>query len=227
MKLTIAENFFILIHHPDKPRIEVTEVARNVGMIGAIFLDLSIEENIIIEDGVIKVKSTKSNLLPAHNELLDILAKSPKRRKPKQWISRINQRAGKTKRKLLESLEKKGIIEIVHKRFLFIPYIQTLLVRRDMRENLIKQMRGIIFQNMEMDGQAPYLLGLIQACKAHKIVCNDKDEMKQSRKKIKEIIESDQIMQGVGTVIQEMQAAIMAAVIASSAASSAAVAGAH
>ena len=227
MKLTIAESFYILIHHPEKPRIIVTEAVRNAGMIGAIFLDLSVDGNLSIENGLIRVKSLKTKLSAAHVDILNKITDSTKQRKPKSWISRFTQTAGKTKRSLVEELEKKGLLEVEHKRFLFIPYIKTWLTRPEKRENLIQDLRAIVFGNKESDGQYASLLGLIQACKIHKLISTNRDELKASKARIKEIIESDLITQGVGTVIQEMQAAMMTAIIASTAATTAATAASH
>ena len=227
MKLTIAESFYVLIHHPDKPRIVVTEAARNAGMIGAIMLDLSLAENLIIEDGLLKVKSTRLTLPECHKMVLDKIYDSPKLRKPKNWISRMVQSSGKTKRALWENLEKQGILELVPKRFLFIPYTLTWLIKRDLREKLIRDLRGIVFEKKEVDAFSASLLGLIQATKMYKIIANTSDERKKAKNRIKEIIESDKIMEGVGTVIQEMQAAMMAAIVASTAATTAAAAASH
>jgi len=227
MKLTIAESFYVLIHHPEKPRVMVTEAVRNAGMIGAIFLDLSVEGNVVIEDGLIRVKSIKSKLPPIHREILNKMADSVKLRKPKSWISRLTQTAGKTKRSLVEELERKGLMEVEHKRLLFISYIRTWLSRTDAREKIIKELRGIVFDKKGFDGHYAGLLGLVQACKMHKLISTDRQEVKDSKARIKKIIESDLITQGVGTVIQEMQAAMMAAIIASTAATTAATAASH
>ena len=224
MKLSIAENFYILIHHPDKPRIVVTETARNAGMIGAILLDLSIGENIILENGLLKVKSARTTLPSCHKMILDKLSDAPKLRKPKNWISRMVQAPSKPKRALWENLEKKGILELVPRRFLFIPYTQTWLIKRELRDKLIRDLRSIVFDKKEVDPGYASLLGLIQATKMYKLIAHTAVERKQARTRIKSIIESDVIMEGVGKVIQEMQAAMMAAIVASTAATSAAAA---
>jgi len=218
MKLTIAESFYVLIHHPDKPRVLVPETARNAGMIGAMFLDLSLDENIIIEEGVIKVKSLRSELPQVHKDMLDKIANSAKKRKPKWWISRFTQTANKFRRPLLENLEKSGFLDLIPRKFLFIPYTQTYLLKKDEREKMIAQLRGVVFQNKEFDHHLASMLGLIQATKMFKLIADGPEERKQCKIRIKEIVESDVFMKGVGTVIQEMQAAMMAAIIASTAA---------
>lgn len=227
MKLTIAESFLVLIHHPEKARYIVDGNVRNAGLIGSIFLDLSLDENIITEDGYLIVKSFQTKLPGLYKKILDKMSNSPRKRKPKVWISRFSQRSNKPRRELLDSLEKKGIVDIEHKVFLVFPYIRSRLLKQDLRNQMISDLRDIIFKNKEIDPHSASLLGLIQACKMHKVVCNDKAELKQSRLKIKEIIESDLITQGVSTVIQEMQAAMMAAIIASTAATTAASAASH
>ncbi len=59
------------------------------------------------------------------------------------------------------------------------------------------------------------MLGLIEACKMHKIIAKDKSEIKICKRKLAELIKSDSIAQGVDKVIKEMQAVIIGAVVAS------------
>ena len=49
MKQNTAERFLILIQHPEKSRFLVSDQVKNVGLIGAILLDLSFEDTINIE----------------------------------------------------------------------------------------------------------------------------------------------------------------------------------
>jgi hypothetical protein len=125
MSLTVAEKFLILAHHPEKSKYVIPEQMRNAGLIGSILIDLSAEERIKIEDGKIFVKHTNTNLPEAHRLILQKIKHSSKPRKVKSWISRFAQVPGKYRKGLLVSLERKGILRLEHKRFLFIKYLRT------------------------------------------------------------------------------------------------------
>ena len=49
------------------------------------------------------------------------------------------------------------------------------------------------------------ILGLIEACKIHKIIAKDRSEIKICKRKLADIIKSDAIAQGVDKVIKEMK----------------------
>jgi hypothetical protein len=60
------------------------------------------------------------------------------------------------------------------------------------------------------------ILGLVQACKMHKVICNSKEEIKSCKPRLKKIIESDEIASDVDKVIRETQAAVITAIAAAS-----------
>ena len=121
MSLTTAEKFLILAHHPEKPKYAIPEQMRNVGLIGAILMDLANEERIVIEEGRIKVRSTNTRLPDPHRAILGKIQQSTRPKKVKAWISRFAQLPGKYRKAIQVELERKGIMRIEKKRFLFIP----------------------------------------------------------------------------------------------------------
>ena len=86
---------------------------------------------------------------------------------------------------------------------------------------MIGRIREIIFSNAEINEEDSLILGLIEACKMHHIVSNNKHETRICRKRLDEIVKSDAIAQGVNRVINEMQAAIIGALVASTVATTA------
>lgn len=209
MILNTAEKFLTLIQHPQKSKFIVSEQIKNSGLIGAILLDLANDKNIEIENGKLIVKSKDTDLSQTHKTILELIEKSSRIRKIKTWISRFSKRIKKYQKNILIGLEINGIIKINHKQFLGIKYYRTQLIKNTDREQIINEIREIVFDNKEINKNNSLILGLIQACKLHKIVCKDKKEIKICKSKMKEIIKSDLISQGVDKVIKEMQAAIV------------------
>lgn len=217
----IAEKFIILIHHPHKSRFQVSEFVKRAGIIGSVLLDLSFNGNIELEGKRLKVLTSDTNLPPAHKAILQILTNSKKIRKIKTWVSKLSRYNRKLQKGILLGLKTKGIISIENKKFLFFNYYKSKLISEETPATLVKELREIIFNNKEAGNNELALLGLVEACKLHSIVCVNREEKKLCKSKLKEIIKSDMISQSVSNFIKETQAAIMAAIVASAAGSAA------
>ena len=87
---------------------------------------------------------------------------------------------------------------------------------------MIREIRAVIFEGDDISEKAASLLGLVEACKMYKVICKDKKEVSLCKARLKELIQDDQIAQGVDKVIQAMQAAVVAAIVATTAATTAA-----
>jgi hypothetical protein len=194
-----------------KSRFLVSEQVKNVGLIGSILLDLASAGKIEIMDGKLTAKSVDSDLSAAHKAVLEEIHNSPKERKVKRWVSRFSQKSGRYRKMVLQDLERKGAIVMEHHKFLFIKYYRTRLTNTPVRERLIGDLRAIIFNNKPPQAEDSALLGMIEAGKIYKIVSKDRQEVKQCKKKLKALKDSDLIVQGVDRVIKEMQVAIIAA----------------
>ena len=222
MALNTSEKFLLLIQHPLKSKFILPEQMKRAGFIGSILLDLANNKNIEIEDNKLIIKSNDTDLSPVHKTVLELIETSPKIRKVKTWVSRLSRKSGKFQKKVLLELEEKGNIRMHNKQFLGFKYYKTELVRNGEREKIIKDIREIVFKNKEITGNNALLLGLIEACRLYKTVCYTKEERKICKRKVKEIMKSDLISQGVDKVIKEMQAAIVMAVVGAAAGSTAA-----
>lgn len=108
-------------------------------------------------------------------------------------------------------------LTIEHKNFLGIKYYRTHLKNQNIREIIIKEIRDTVFHDVPPNKENSLILGIVAACKIHKVVCANRSEIKDSRRKLKEIMKSDAIAQSVDQVIREMHAAVMGAIVATSA----------
>ncbi len=204
MKLSTVENFLLFAHHPNKGRFVVSEMNINYGIIGAILLEMSLEDKVIIENDNLILKSSK------------------KPRKIKYWITKLSSKSRKYKWIILNELSGKNFMRIENKTFLgFIRYKRSYLIDNRTRDNLIQQLRNNILFQQELSNENVVLLGLIEACKMHNIIASNKDELKAIRKKLKQIIKESPIADSVDKTIKQVQGAILGAIIASTAASSA------
>lgn len=226
MKLSVSERLLLLALHPNKNRFLFSSQVLITGVVGSVLIELSALGFIEIDNNEIKFKHQKQKLEDYQLIVSEKIKNSLKGKKVRRWISKIAMNGGKLRWMVIEGLEKKKMVRIIKKKFLFIPYREVLLLNGSFRNKEISHLRGIVFKKMDAETDDISLLALMHACKMHRVISKDRQELKLLKKKMKSIIEKHQIAKGVDTVIKEMQAAVMVA-ITSSAATTAATAGAH
>ncbi len=61
MNLNTAEKFLLIAQHPVKGRFTISDVQINYGIIGALLLEMSLENRIAIEENILILKNEKSS----------------------------------------------------------------------------------------------------------------------------------------------------------------------
>ena len=218
MELNLPETFLLLSLKPNKPGFLIPTEKLNPGMIGAIFMELSLKNMMEIKDKQLIIKKLPKNLDYPFDEIVSRIFKSKKEKKIKSWISLFSHRGRKYRTHILRDLEKKGLIRITEKKFLFIPYKSASLIKKGIREDIIANLRTVLLKGKNINNQSASILSLIQACKIQKVLSKDKSDFRNIKIKLKAILKSDSISQDVNQVIKEMQAAIIGAVVVTGAA---------
>lgn len=219
--LSLAEKFLLLIHHPEKSRYLISEQMRNVGLIGALLLDLAYGKKMQVEGDKLSATASHTDLSATHQEVLSRLSAHERPKKIKRSISKLSGKSCKYRHALLASLEENGFLRIEHKKFLFIPYLRTYLLKHETRDALLREIRGVVFDDQNIRPENAALLGLVDACKMYKLICHDRNETKYCKARLKELVQEDAIARGVDKVIKAMQAALIATLAATTAATTA------
>ena len=149
MEQKIAENFLLVSLKPDKPGFLVSSEALGTGLLGAVFIELLLNKTIGIKDSYVKVKRLPNSISNPVDGMLHRINRSKKPKKVKFWISKFAHTPRKYKMFFLENMEKKGLIRIDKKRFLFIPYKRTSLVKKKERE--LKEIKAKLKKLMDSD----------------------------------------------------------------------------
>jgi len=222
MKLNTLTKFLLLAHHPEKGRFLISDVHINYGIIGAALLEMSLDGQIEIEDNrLILLKNGN----PEHliiSEISKEIMTSKKTRKIKYWIIKLARKSRKFKWEILADLEKNKLLRIDDKKFLgLIPYRKSYLIESNTRNDLITKLKKDVFFGKDLNNDTILMLGLIEACKMHKIITSDKEELKKLKQELKEIIKESPIADSIDKTIKQVQAAIIGAIVASTVASSA------
>jgi hypothetical protein len=215
MELNTAEKFLLVVHHPIKSRFLLHESARKTSLVGALLMDLTRWKKVALEEGRLICTAEGSTLPEAHRLMLESITGFKKSRKIKSWLYKLSRKGGAFQKSVLHDLEKKGLLKVEYKKFLFIPYTRSRLTSVTEREQIIMALREIIFQDMVPDPVNSGVLGLMAACQQHKILARNREEAKAAKKRIREIMESETLTLQVDRVIKETQAAVMSAIIAS------------
>lgn len=214
-QLNIAEKFILLIHKPIKPGYLISEAQRDSGLAGGFLMDLLLESCLEIKEDKVILTGKESEMSEAHIEILDMISQSGKERKVKTWLMRIKNRGSRWRHTVLYDLQKREILKVDKKKFLFIPYKRSYMMKVEIRNLLINKIREVIFEGEEYEADIASLMGLIVACKMYRILCPDRKERRELKNRMEKLVKEEVISEGVGKLIQEMQAAVIAAVTAS------------
>jgi len=223
MELSTSQEFLLLAHHPQKGRFLISDTNLNYGIIGALLLEMSQENRIVIEDGRLILKNIKESNNQAISEISTLISGSAKSARTRVWIVRLEKKSIRYKWIILKELEKKGVIRIEWRRLLgIIPYRKSYLTESLTREKLIQQLKNKILFHQEISHELVGIMGLIEACRMHRVITNDRDEVKVLRKELKKIMKESPIADLTNKIIREVESEIFAAVAASTFAANAA-----
>lgn len=211
MELNTAEKFLLIIMHPEKPRYLIPETQINPGLFGAMLMDLSLEEKIEFKDKRIIAHSSYTKISEAHNILLSKISASKKRKRIKTWITAFAWNSRKYRHMILRDLVLKGKVRIEERSFLFIPYKSAFLIDKNIRKEIQKDISEVLLNKQPPQDDTACLLGIIDGCKAYKLITKDKESLKSIKHNIKEMVQNDSVSKEVQKVIQEMQAASVVA----------------
>lgn len=225
MKLNTAEKFLLLAKHPEKFWYKISEIHLNYGIIGSILIDLSLKKSLEIKEKCFHVNTKfeyKDKEYPGFERISDFIINSKKSRKPKYWIQKFARKSRIYKWEFFNGLEKKRLVRIENRKFLFIPYRRCYLVDSRTRNKLIDHLRDSVLYKKKKSEEDMAILGMVEACKMHKIISRDRHEVKMIKKELKTLLKDSPISQIVDDTIKQVQIAITIAIASSVAASTAA-----
>lgn len=222
MKLNTITKFILAAQHPSKGRFIISGMYIQYGIVGAALLEMSKDKQIDIENNKVLLIQEEKSYNPIISEISMQIGNSKKIRTIKYWITKLAQKSNRFKWAILTDLEKNNLIKIERKSFLgIIPYRRHFLIDNTIRDNLISQLRNNVLFRQNLDEESILMLGLVEACKMHKIIALDRQELKKVKKELKQIIKESPIAETLDKTIKQIQAAIMGAIIASTVAASA------
>jgi hypothetical protein len=212
---SVSEKFIIICHHPETGRFMVLSQYIQYGLAGAILMDLCLEGRLGLTDDRLILKSGGIPSDPVMAEVFRMISESEKPRKTAYWVRKIAFRYNRYLKQMLTTLAKRRVVRLEERKFLgIIPWRQSYLVESYTRSNFIRQLKNDILVYRDANGENMALAGLIEACRMHRILSTDGEELKVIRSQLKKIIKDSPVSDVVKQTIREVQAAIIASVTA-------------
>jgi hypothetical protein len=216
MNFSTLEKFLLIAHHPDKGRFIISSIQMDYGIIGSILMDMSLDDRIALENNKVILKKGAVSGNQILSEVISMISSSGKSHSIKHWITKLARRSGKYKWVALAELAGKKVIQTENRKFLgIIPYRKSYLLDSYNRNKMIQQLKYNVLSHKELSNETLAILGMIEACKMHKIISSEKDELKKIKKELKEIIKESPVASMVDQTIRQVQAAIFGAIAAS------------
>jgi hypothetical protein len=222
-KFTTAEKFLLIAHHPERGRFMIPHMFLQYGIAGAILLDMTLENRIELENKQLILKPSRVTADPVINEAVTLMSQSTRSRKADYWVRKLASSYRKYKWQVLKGLADKRMVRIEEKKFLgLIPYRKSYLIESYTRGNILRQLKSeILAYTREPSSASMAIAGLIEACRMHRILSDDREERKAIRTQLKKIIKDSPVSDIVSQTIKQVQAAIIAGVTAAIIASTA------
>lgn len=220
MQLNTTEKFLLLTRHPRKGRALISDMHMHHVIMGIQFLELSAMEAFTLgEKDRVQLNDDFETTDPVLTEVVAQIRKSRRNRKVRDWIVKLSGKAARHKRTFLEKMEQKGLIRIEKKKILgLIPYRKVYLEDHKTRDELIYVLRSALLESKAEHHEILIILGMIDACKMHKVLGRSKQEVKEIKKKLQPFLKENPVASDVKKSIEQVQAAIMASIAASTAA---------
>jgi NAD(P)-dependent dehydrogenase (short-subunit alcohol dehydrogenase family) len=211
---TLAEDLLLLALDDDRGSVSWQRAdAVKYGLGGALLMELALQQRI----DIVEKRITLSDRPPTGDELLDAALESiraeKKPRDAKHWVVKLGDRKG-LREDLARRLVARGILREQEHTFLWVFHEQRFPTSDPGPEAVVRgRLRDVVLAGEEPDTRTLLLLSLVNGCGLADSLFA-KDERKQARRRVKELVEGEQFGKAVSGAVSDA-AAMVAAVAAS------------
>lgn len=211
--LTLPEQLLLISLHDEKGIILSTaSISIRYGLAGAVIMELALREKLEIRDKklfLINDSYTGDNVLDEAMSQIKIVDKA---KNAGYWINKLSSKI-KIQELLLIRLVEKGILKLEEHKVLWIFDSPHYPMQDSGEESEIREkIRRIVLQKDIADTRIAVLIGLVNACRLTNEIFS-KDERKEAKTRIKEIIENDIIAKSVADTVVAIEAALMVVIM--------------
>ena len=215
--LNLLEELLLLAMDDEKGKIiSSSSTALPYGLTGAILLEFSLAEKILVENKKLIVTDNSSTGNVILDKALNILENAPKQKSVKYWVSKLNSKMKSLKKDILSQLIEKGILTETENKILWVIPTKRYPTNNPEPENQVrKRVKAIVLDSQLGDKRSNLLISLIHSCNLIREIFL-KDERKVAKKRIKEMVKSEKVGKAVSDTVNDVvMVAVMSAVVAS------------
>ncbi len=212
--LTLPEQLLLLALHDQKGTI-LTNASMSIeyGLAGAVIMELALLEKVEVRNKklvLVERSHTGDDIL---DQAMNLLRDSAKERDIAYWINRFTSKM-KIKPSVLQRLVKQGILKYEEHKILGLfdsPHYPTR--NPDEEKQIREQIRRLVLRRDVAEARTPALMGLVKACGLTNEIFT-RQERKEAKQRIKEIMAGDQIAKAVADTVAGIEAALVTVIIA-------------
>jgi Golgi phosphoprotein 3 len=220
MNKKVTEYFFILALNADTGYYRVSGNYLSYGVLGAMLMDLALNDKIDLDGKFVRLKDASITGLPVYDKMLDSIRASSKSRTIKYWLRKFVFKASWYRKELQKLLVNNATLKQEQKRFIGIPYSIYFPANIPDTDRLVYRLKDILLYNKVAEEHELMFLGLAYACRMHRSMAKESQERRRIRKALVIYIKENPVASDVRKSIQEIHAAITASISAAVIASS-------
>jgi Golgi phosphoprotein 3 len=220
MNKKVTEYFFVLALNADTGYYRVSGNYLSYGVLGAMLMDLALNDKIDLDGKFVRLKDASITGLPVYDKMLDSIRASSKSRTIKYWLRKFVFKASWYRKELQKLLVNNATLKQEQKRFIGIPYSIYFPANIPDTDRLVYRLKDILLYNKVAEEHELMFLGLAYACRMHRSMAKESQERRRIRKALVIYIKENPVASDVRKSIQEIHAAITASISAAVIASS-------
>ena len=192
--MLVSRNYLLMILDEEKGKIySRASAAKDLGLIGAMVMDLYLRSKILIERKKIRVIDPTLTGDEILDDILMILNSSKKIRKLNRWIDKMSRRYKTYYYAFFKRLEEQNILKIeVKKTFKIFETKRFYLQRPEVKMVILEHIQNVIVNNLSPNIDLLCLLSLLDVSGLLKVYIA-KEYRKQVRIRIEELISSENL----------------------------------
>ncbi|MFW5705497.1 MAG: GOLPH3/VPS74 family protein [Bacteroidota bacterium] len=223
-ELTLKEKYVLLAWHPEKGKPPALSGYHSYGIAGAAMLELAELNKIKVEDKKVILSDTKKTGDEALDIIIERLARAGRNKRISTWISKFAQSGAykKIKNIILDGLvEKRYLKKEEATALLFFKYDKYPARDTRLRKSMIDDIQKVVLKRQLGTRDTYLLIGLAGATRISGTFF-ERVERSKARKRIKEIMKSNDIAKALNGTVAAVQMALIGSIAASAAATAAA-----
>jgi hypothetical protein len=215
--MTLAEELLLVALDDEKGKTADWGSGVEVGLAGAILLELAAAGCLTIEDGKLVPAECDAPGDPLAATALDAIRADGKRRDAKAWVRRLPKALGPLRARVAGPLVERDVLEEERRRRLGLFEVTRYPERDPEPERRLRaELAEVLVAGREPTAHEAMLVALLRAYDLVRRVV-PVEERRTANRRAKEIAKGDAIAAAVGRAVSDVQAATMAAIVAATA----------